>query len=111
MRCAKTVPISVAHALRAATFRFRTATRASSPIRPGSTAFANSPTENAEKTSRKPGTGGGIAWGGTALHPGGRGGAATRVKPRSEEGRVGEEGRFRGGPYHLKKKKRKTHKR
>ena len=28
-----------------------TATRASSPMRPGSTAFANSPTENAEKTS------------------------------------------------------------
>src|SRR5438034_768479 len=41
--------------------RLRTATRASSPIRPGRTALANSPTENAEKTSGKPGWGGGIA--------------------------------------------------
>src|SRR6266571_5230089 len=41
---------------------FSTATRASSPIRPGSTAFANSPTEKAEKTSGKLGLGSGIAW-------------------------------------------------
>ena len=37
--------------------RFSTATRASSPIRPGRTAFANRPTENAEKTSMKLGWG------------------------------------------------------
>ena len=61
-RCANTVPTSVAHApLRRGILRVSTATRASSPIRPGSTAFANSPTENAEKTSADAGCGGGIA--------------------------------------------------
>src|SRR5215207_5886094 len=62
-RCAKTVPTSVAPASR---FRGRrrvsTATRASSPIRPGSTAFANRPTQKAENTWRKGGSGGGNAW-------------------------------------------------
>src|SRR2546423_13769744 len=29
------------------------------------------------------------------------------TRPRSEEGRVGEKGRSRGGPYHLKKKKKR----
>ena len=61
-RCAKTVPTSVAHAsLRRSWWRVSTATRASSPIRPGSTAFAKRPTPKAEKTSRKDGVGGGIA--------------------------------------------------
>ena len=61
-RCAKTVPTSVAHApFRPGSLRVRTATRASSPMRPGSTAFANSPTENAEKTSIARGRGGSIA--------------------------------------------------
>ena len=61
-RCANTVPTSVAHApFRSGIFRVRTATRASSPIRPGSTAFANRPTENAEKTSIACGRGGSIA--------------------------------------------------
>ena len=41
--------------------RVSTATRASSPIRPGSTAFAKRPTQNAENTSRKLGCGGGSA--------------------------------------------------
>ncbi len=39
-----------------------TATRASSPIRPGSTAFAKRPTPKAENTRRKGGCGGGNAW-------------------------------------------------
>ena len=61
-RCANTVPTSVGHApLRPGIFRVRTATRASSPIRPGSTAFANRPTEKAEKTSGTRGRGGSIA--------------------------------------------------
>ena len=61
-RCAKTVPTSVAQApLRPGILRVRTATRASSPIRPGSTAFAKRPTEKAEKTSGAFGCGGGIA--------------------------------------------------
>ena len=61
-RCANTVPTSVAHApLRPGIFRSRTATRASSPTLPGSSAFANSPTENAEKTSVTRGRGGSIA--------------------------------------------------
>ena len=42
---------------RRGSLRVSTATRASSPIRPGSTAFAKRPTENAEKTSRLPGCG------------------------------------------------------
>ena len=37
-----------------------TATRASSPIRPGSTAFPNSPTQKAENVSEAGGCGGGI---------------------------------------------------
>ena len=61
-RCANTVPTRIAHApFRSGIFRVSTATRASSPMRPGSTAFAKSPTENAEKTSITPGCGGGIA--------------------------------------------------
>src|SRR5262249_51151514 len=61
-RCANTVPTSVAHApLRPGIFRVRTATRASSPTRPGSRAFANRPTEKAEKTSGTRGRGGSIA--------------------------------------------------
>src|SRR2546430_13779078 len=36
-----------------------------------------------------------------------RGGYMRGGGGRSEEGRVGEEGRFRGGPGHLKKKKKK----
>src|SRR5438477_35064 len=75
--------MSVAHALLPGSLRFSTATRASSPIRPGSTAFANRPTENPEKTSRKPGTGGGMAWWITVRHaselPGRR---AERLPPR-----------------------------
>ncbi len=55
MRCANTEPIRVAVAPRRPGSRRRsTATRASSPTRPGRTAFANSPTENAENTSGKP---------------------------------------------------------
>src|SRR5229473_1540601 len=62
-RCANTVPTSVAQRpFRFGSFRASTATRASSPIRPGRTAFANSPTEKAENTSRLLGYGGGIAW-------------------------------------------------
>ena len=62
MRWAKTVPISVAQMpLRRGRRRTRTATRPSSPTRPGRTAFANRPTQNAEKTSRKPGRGAAIA--------------------------------------------------
>ncbi len=61
-RCASTVPTSVAHSpFRRGSLRMRTATRASSPMRPGRTAFANSPTENAEKTVSGFGCGGGIA--------------------------------------------------
>ena len=41
--------------------RLRTATRASSPTRPGSTALASSPTQKAANTSGKLGNGGGIA--------------------------------------------------
>ena len=41
--------------------RLRTATRASSPMRPGRTAFANRPTPNAEKTARNGGSAAGIA--------------------------------------------------
>src|SRR6266511_4103272 len=62
-RWAKTVPRSVGHVpSRSGSFRLRTATRASSPIRPGRTAFANSPIEKAENTSENRGCGSGIAW-------------------------------------------------
>jgi len=59
MRCAKTEPSSVAVVPLPCVGKWRrsTATRATSPTRPGSTAFANSPTENAEKTSGKRGCG------------------------------------------------------
>ena len=58
IRCAKTEPISVAVVpLRPGMRRRSTATRASSPTRPGSTAFAKRPTENAEKTSGNAGCG------------------------------------------------------
>ncbi len=58
IRCAKTVPTSVAKIpLRPGIRRASTATRPSSPTRPGRVAFANSPTQNAEKTSRNPGRG------------------------------------------------------
>ncbi len=61
-RCANTVPTSVAHTpLRPGIFRVSTPTRASSPTRPGSRAFANKPTEKAEKTSGTRGRGGSIA--------------------------------------------------
>ena len=54
-RCANTVPTSVAQAPRSRGMcRVSTATRASSPTRPGIVAFASSPTENAEKTCMKP---------------------------------------------------------
>ena len=39
-----------------------TATRASSPTRPGSATLPRSPTQNAEKTTRHDGHGFGIAW-------------------------------------------------
>ena len=63
-RWAKTVPIERGPGARSARRHLagQDATRASSPIRPGSTAFANRPTEKAEKTSWKRGCGGGIAW-------------------------------------------------
>ena len=63
MRWAKTVPTSVAQRPRRRLLsrRLSTATRASSPTRPGSTAFASIPTQKAEKTSGKLGNGGGIA--------------------------------------------------
>ena len=58
-RWANTVPTSVGHApFRSGILRVSTATRASSPILPGSTAFAKSPTENAENTSGAAGCGG-----------------------------------------------------
>src|SRR5256885_351205 len=61
-RCANTVPMSVAHVpFRLGSFRVSTATRASSPILPGRTAFANRPTENAEKTRGTPGCGSSMA--------------------------------------------------
>ena len=61
-RCANTVPTSVAHAPRSpGMWRVSTATRASSPTRPGMVAFASSPTENAEKTWMNRGCGGGTA--------------------------------------------------
>jgi hypothetical protein len=61
IRWANTDPTSVAVAPRRPGMRRRrTATRASSPTRPGSTAFAKSPTENAEKTSGNGGRGGAI---------------------------------------------------
>ena len=56
---AKTVPRSVAHVSAAPLLvdvRLRTATRASSPMRPGRTAFANRPTPNAENTARNGGS-------------------------------------------------------
>ena len=62
-RCAKTVPTSVAQApFSLGMWRVSTATRASSPTRPGIVAFASSPIENAEKTWRNRGCGGGTAW-------------------------------------------------
>src|SRR5581483_11630293 len=62
-RCAKTEPISVGQTpLRPGSRRVSTPTRATSPTRPGSTTFANRPTQNAAKTSRNRGCGGGIAW-------------------------------------------------
>jgi hypothetical protein len=42
-------------------WRVSTATRASSPTRPGNVAFASRPIEKAEKTCRKRGCGGGTA--------------------------------------------------
>src|SRR5262249_7301090 len=47
--------------------------------RPGRTAFANSPTENAEKTRRKRGWGGGIAWLMTIDHATARTSTETRL--------------------------------
>ena len=62
-RCAKTVPTSVPlEPLPRGRCRRSTATRASSPIRPGRTAFPSIPTENAEKTWVKRGSGGSSAW-------------------------------------------------
>ena len=82
MRCAKTVPTSVAQTpLRRGSLRTSTATRASSPIRPGSTAFAISPTENAEKIERKRGHGFGIAASITCVHANARATTESRLKP------------------------------
>ena len=81
-RCANTVPTSVAHApFRSGIFRVRTATRASSPIRPGSTAFANRPTEKAEKTSIAFGRGGSIAEWITVVHASARATTERRFRP------------------------------
>ena len=62
-RCAKTVPRSVALVPGRPFGRCRrkTATRASSPARAGSTAFPRRPTPNAENTCRKRGNGSGRA--------------------------------------------------
>jgi hypothetical protein len=61
-RWANTVPTSVAQSPRLrGIFRVSTATRASSPILPGKTAFAKRPTENAENTSMTDGCGGSTA--------------------------------------------------
>ena len=61
-RCAKTVPTIVAHVPgRRRTCRVTTATRASSPTRPGRAAFPSRPMEKAEKTVRRLGQGRGIA--------------------------------------------------
>src|SRR5438270_12124099 len=68
-RCARTVPTNVAHSpCRRGTLRVSTATRASSPIRPGRTAFAKRPTENAEKTVVGFGCGAGMAELMTVVH-------------------------------------------
>src|SRR5919109_533709 len=62
IRCAKTVPTIVAHVPgRRRRCRVTTATRASSPTRPGSAAFPSRPTQKAEKTTRQRGHGGGTA--------------------------------------------------
>src|SRR3954453_8487180 len=84
-RWADTVPKRVDHApLRPGIFRCSTATRASSPTLPGSRAFANRPTEKAEKTSGTRGRGGSMAEGMTGLAGEGR------TQRRMDDGRPGE---------------------
>ena len=81
-RCAKTVPTSVAHAPRnPGMWRVSTATRASSPTRPGIVAFASSPTENAEKTWMNRGCGGGTASSITVAQAKARATTETRLSP------------------------------
>ena len=58
-----------------------TATRASSPIRPGRTAFASRPTENAEKTVRKRGCGGSSAWSIVSRQASARNSTERRLRP------------------------------
>src|SRR5437899_12801623 len=80
-RCARTVPTSVAQRpfLRG-NLRTGAATRVSSPVRPGNTAFAKSPTEKAEKTVIGFGCGGGIAWRMTVDHASARATTESRLK-------------------------------
>ena len=61
--------------------RRSTATRASSPIRPGSIAFASSPIEKAEKTQLKRGCGGSSAWSIVSRHASERSSTETRLSP------------------------------
>ena len=79
-RCAKTVPSKRAQAPGCFMRLLSTATRASSPIRPGRIAFANRPTENAEKTSMK------LGWGGSN---------ACTITVRHASARMSTESRFR----------------
>ena len=81
-RCANTVPTSVAHAPRSlGMWRVSTATRASSPTRPGIVAFASSPIENAEKTCMNRGCGGGTASSITVAQANARATTETRLRP------------------------------
>ena len=81
-RWAKTVPTSAPLVPGPCGRRRRsTATRASSPIRPGSTAFASRPTENAEKTSLKRGRGGSSAWSIVKRHANERASTEIRLSP------------------------------
>ena len=80
-RCANTVPSSVALVpFPCGKLRRRTATRASSPARAGSTAFPSNPIPKAEKTWPNGGCGSGSAWSIVSRHESDR--ASTEIRLR-----------------------------
>ena len=84
MRWAKTDPTSVAVVpvpLLTESRRLSVTTRASSPTRPGRTAFAKRPTENAEKTVGKDGCGGAIDCLIAVSHANARASTERRLRP------------------------------
>ena len=84
-RCAKTVPTSRPLVpLPCGKRRRSTATRASSPIRPGRTAFASRPTAKAEKTQLKRGCGGSSAWSIVSRHASERSSTEPRLSPNAK---------------------------